>query len=107
MTLEQLDGDCRELLREYAPVLVTGKAPEERVARSRRRGLLRSDYSEKSKSHRTFESFAGVKVDVTIAPGLQVKDLSRRPKSATSLDVFRDIVLMVPYLPYGQNRLSL
>ena len=31
-----------------------------------------------------------VKVDVTHAAGLQVKDLSRRPKSATSLDVLRD-----------------
>jgi len=31
-----------------------------------------------------------VKVDVTLAPGLQAKDPSRRPKSATSLDAFRD-----------------
>ena len=41
LTLKQLDGDCRELLREYGPVLVTGKVPEEKVARSRRPGLLR------------------------------------------------------------------
>ena len=36
LTLKQLDGDCRELLREYAPVLVTVKVPEEKVDRSRR-----------------------------------------------------------------------
>ena len=43
LTLKQLDGDCRDLLREYAPVLVTVKVPEEKVARSRRPGLLRPD----------------------------------------------------------------
>ena len=32
----------------------------------------------------------GVKVDVSLAPGLQVKDPSKKPKSVTSLDVFRD-----------------
>ena len=58
--------------------------------RNRRPGLLRPDYSEKSQSRRTSTSSAGVKVDVTLAPGLQVKDPSKRPKSATSLDVFRD-----------------
>ena len=31
-----------------------------------------------------------VKMDVTIAPGLQVKDPSRRPKRCTTLNVFRD-----------------
>ena len=31
-----------------------------------------------------------VKVDVTLALGLQVKDPARRQKSITSLDVFRD-----------------
>ena len=59
---------------------------------SRRDGLLRPDYSEKSQSRRTSESTADdiVKIDVTIAPGLQVKDPSRRPKRCTTLDVFRD-----------------
>ena len=90
LTLKQLDGDCREPLREYAPVLVTVKVPEVKVARNRRPGLLRPDYSEKSQSRRTSTSSAGVKVDVTLAPGLQVKDPSKKPKSATSLDVFRD-----------------
>ena len=67
-------------------------ATEVKVARNRRPGLLRPDYSEKSQSRRTSTSSAGVKVDVTLAPGLQVKDPSKRPKSATSLDpdVFRD-----------------
>ena len=78
LTLKQLDGDCRELLREYAPVLVTVKVPEEKVDRSRRVGIVRPDYSEKSQSRRTSASSSGdiVKVDVTIAPGLQVKDPS-------------------------------
>ena len=92
LTLGQLDGDCRELLRECAPVLVTVKVPEVKDARNRRPGLPRPDYSEKSQSRRTPTSSAGAKVpvNVTLAPGLQVKDPSRRPKSATSLDVFRD-----------------
>jgi hypothetical protein len=90
LTLKQLDGDCRELLRDYAPVLVTVKVPKVKAARNRRPGLLRPDYSEKSQSRRTSASSAGVKVDVTLAPGLQVKDPSKKPKSATSLDVFRD-----------------
>ena len=76
LTLKQLDGDCRELLREYAPVLVTVKVPKVKAARNRRPGLLRPDYSEKSQSRRTSASSAGVKVDVTLAPGLQVKDPS-------------------------------
>ena len=71
-------------------LLVIVKVPEVKVARSRRPGLLRPDYSEKSQSRWTSTSSAGVKVDVTLAPGLQVKDLSKKPKSATSLDVFRD-----------------
>ena len=90
LTLKQLDGDCRELLREYAPVLVIVKVPEVKVARNRRPGLLRPDYSEKNQSRRTSTSSVGVKVDVTLASGLQAKDPSKRPKSATSLDVFRD-----------------
>ena len=56
-------GDCRERVREYAPVLVTEKVPEEKVARNRRPGLLSPDYSEKIQSHRTSASFVGVKVD--------------------------------------------
>ena len=77
LTLKQLDGDCRELLRDYAPVLVTVKVPKVKAARNRRPGLLRPDYSEKSQSRRTSASSAGVKVDVTLAPGLQVKDPSK------------------------------
>ena len=69
---------------------MTVKVPKVKAARNRRPGLLRPDYSEKSQSRRTSASSAGVKVDVTLAPGLQVKDPSKKPKSATSLDVFRD-----------------
>ena len=92
LSLKQLDGDCREGLRDFVPVLVTVKIPAAKVERSRRDGLLRPDYSEKSQSRRTSESTADdiVKIDVTIAPGLQVKDPSRRPKRCTTLDVFRD-----------------
>ena len=88
--MEQLGSDCRELLREYAPVLVIVKVPEANVARNRRQGLLRPDYSETSQGRRTSITSAGVKVDVTLAPGLQTKDPSKKPKSATPLDVFRD-----------------
>ena len=35
-------------------------------------------------------TIAGVKVAVTIAPGLQVKYPSRRPTRCTTLDVFKD-----------------
>jgi hypothetical protein len=92
LSLKQLDGDCREGLRDFAPILVTVKVPEAKIQRSRRPGLLRPDYSEKSQSRRTSASSADdiVKVDVTIAPGLQVKDPSKRPKRCTTLDVFRD-----------------
>ena len=91
LTLKQLAGDCRELLQEYAPVLVTVKVPEEKVARSRRAGIVRPDYSEKSQSHRTSSSSGEiVKVDVTAAPGLQVKAPSKRPKHLGTLDVYRD-----------------
>ena len=31
LTLKQLGGDCRELLREHAPILVTVKVPEPEV----------------------------------------------------------------------------
>ena len=49
-------------------------------------------FPEKSQSRRTSTSSVGVKVVVTLAPGLQVKDPSKKskPKSATSLDAFRD-----------------
>ena len=49
LTLKQLDGDCRELLRDFAPVLETVKVPEEKVpeeSRNYQTGLL----GEKSKS---------------------------------------------------------
>ena len=82
---------------------MTVKVPEVKVARNRRPGLLRPrpDHSEKSQSRRTSASSAGVKVDVTIAPGLQVKDPCKRPKFATSgsLDVFRDIAAAAGALP--------
>ena len=92
LSLKQLGGDGREGLRDFAPVLVIVKVPEAKIQRSRRPGLLRPDYSEKSQSRRTSASSADgiVKVDVTIAPGLQVKDPSKRPKRCTTLDVFRD-----------------
>ena len=93
LTLKQLDGDCREPLREYAhvqAVLVIVKVHEVKVAGNRRSGLRRPDYPDRILGRRTSTSSAGVKVDVTLAPGLQVKDPSKKPKSATSLDVFRD-----------------
>ena len=46
LSLQQLDGDCREGLRDFAPVLVTVKVLEAKIERNRRSGLLR----EKSKS---------------------------------------------------------
>ena len=73
LSLKQLDGDCREGLRESEGLpVVTVKVPEAKIQRSRRPGLLRPDYSEKSQSRRTSASSADgvVKVDVTIAPGL-------------------------------------
>jgi hypothetical protein len=53
-------------------LLVIVKAPEVKNQRSRRPGLLRPDYFEKSQSRRSPASSADVivKVDVTIAPGL-------------------------------------
>ena len=86
MSLKQLDGDCREGLRDFAH--------EATIQRSRRPGLLRPDYSEKIQSCRTSASSVDdiVKVYVTIAPGLQVKDPSKRPKRCTTLDVFRGSV---------------
>ena len=49
----------------------------------RRDGIPRPDHSEKSQARRTSASPADdiVKVDVTLAPGLQVKDPFRRSKS--------------------------
>ena len=62
-----------------------------KIERSRMLGLLIPDYCEKSQmqSRRTSQTTADdiVKVDVTIAPGLQVKDPSRRPKRCTTLGV--------------------
>ena len=49
LTLKQLAGDCSELLQECAPVLVTVKVPEEKVARSRRTGIIRPDYCTRRK----------------------------------------------------------
>ena len=60
---------------------------------SRHSGLLKPDYSEKSQSRRTSGesgSSAEVKVDVTAAFGLQVKNPSKKPKSVGSLEVFSD-----------------
>ena len=45
LSLKQLDGDCREGLRDFALVLVTVKVPEAKIGRNRRPGLLRPDYS--------------------------------------------------------------
>ena len=59
----------------------------------RHKGLLRPDYSVKSQGRRTSGesgSSAEVKVDVTAASGLQVKNPSKKPKSVGSLEVFSD-----------------
>ena len=90
LSLKQLDGDCCEGLRDFAPILVTVKLPEAKFERIRRLGLLRPDYSKKIyiTIRITSETTADdiVKVDVTIAPGLQVKDRSKRPKRCATLD---------------------
>jgi hypothetical protein len=93
LTLKQLDGDCREGLRNYAPVLhnVELSCSKEN---SRRAGLLRPDYSEKSQGRRA-QDFDGkvtaaVKVDVSAASGLQVKNSSKHPKGLLPLEVFSD-----------------
>ena len=68
MTLEQLDGGCREGLRNYALVLHNVKLSYSNE-NSRRVGLLRPDYmySEKSQGRRAQDSdgkvTAAVKVD--------------------------------------------
>ena len=102
LTLKQLDGDCRGLLREYAPVLVIVKVPEVKVARSQRPGLLRPDYSEKNQSRRTSTSSAGVKVDVNLAPGVQdcrsrirPRDRSLQPHLQPHLMSFRIVLLVL------------
>ena len=90
LSFKQLDGECREGLREYAPLLHTVELTSGKL-NSRHSGLLRPDYSEKSQSRRTSGeagSSAEVKVDVTAASGLQVKNPSKKPKSVGSLDVF-------------------
>ena len=56
LSLKQLDGDCREGLRDFAPVLVIVKVLKAKIQRSRRPGLLRPDYSEKSQNRRTSAS---------------------------------------------------
>ena len=61
---------------------------------SRRAGLLRPDYSEKSQGRRA-QDFDGkvtaaVKVDVSAASGLQVKNSSKHPKGLLPLEVFSD-----------------
>ena len=56
-------------------------------------GLLKPDYWEKSQGHRASGesgSSAEVKVDVTAASGLQVKDPYKKNKSVGSLEVFSD-----------------
>ena len=91
LSFKQLDGECREGLREYAPLLHTVKLTDGKLNSSRHSGLLRPDYSEKSQGRRTSGesgSSAEVKVDVTAASGLQVKNPSKKPKSVGSLDVF-------------------
>ena len=87
-----MDGECREGLREYARLLHTVKLTDGKL-NSRHNGLLRPKYSEKSQGRRTSGesgSSAEVKVDVTAASGLQVKNPSKNPKSVGSLEVFSD-----------------
>ena len=55
LTLKQLDGDCREGLRNYAPVLHNVELSYNKE-NSRRAGLLRPDYSEKSQGRRAQDS---------------------------------------------------
>jgi hypothetical protein len=61
---------------------------------SQRAGLLRPDYSEKSQGRRAQDSdgkvTAAVKVDVSAASGLQVKNLLKHPKGFLPLEVFSD-----------------
>ena len=52
LSFKQLDGECREGLREYAPLLHTVKLTDGKL-NSRHSGLLRPDYSEKSQGRRT------------------------------------------------------
>ena len=84
LSFKQLDGECREGLREYAPLLHTVKLTDGKLnSRHSVSGLLRPDYSEKSQSRRTSGesgSSAEVKVDVTAASGLQVKNPSKKPQ---------------------------
>ena len=97
LSFKQLDGECREGLREYAPLLHTVKLADGKL-NSRHNGLLRQDYSEKSQGRWTSvwrirkfcRSQGGRDVDVTATSGLQVKSPSKKPKSVGSLEVFSD-----------------
>ena len=76
LSFKQLDGECREGLREYAPLLHTVELTDGKL-NSRHNGLLRPDYSEKSQGRRTPGESGGsaeVKVEVTAASGLQVRN---------------------------------
>ena len=84
-------------MREYAPLLHTVKLTDGKL-NSRHSGLLRPDYSEKSQGRRTSVesgSSAEVKVDLTAASGLQVKNPSKKPKSVGSLEVFSDSAVSI------------
>ena len=63
--------------------------PEAKVVQGRRPAPPRPGYPEKGQSRRTSTSSAGVKVGVTLAPGLQANDPSKKQKSATPLVAFR------------------
>ena len=51
LSLKQVDGDCRQCLRDFAPILVGVEVPKTKIGRNRP-GLLRPDYSEKNQSRR-------------------------------------------------------
>ena len=48
LSLKQLDDECREGFRDFAPILMIVKVPEAKIQRNQILGLLRPDYSEKN-----------------------------------------------------------
>ena len=99
---------CGEALREYAPHLHTVKLTGGKL-KSRHSGLLRPHQTTRRKvkvvGRRPQEnmgesgSSAKVKVDVTAASGLQVKNPSKKPRFVESLKVFSDIAGATGALP--------
>ena len=85
LTLKQLDGDCRDGLRNYAPILhIVELLDNEENSRV---GLLIPDYSEKSQGRRVQDLdgkvTAQVKVDVSAASGLHCPHYRSRTRQNT------------------------